>query len=52
MIEQDQPSEPLTSPEKRQYKAPRVEETGDFERLVLSCSHRTGVACPDGNPQS
>jgi hypothetical protein len=28
---------------RRPYEAPRVEETGDFERLVLACSNLPDV---------
>ena len=27
---------------KRSYQAPRIEETGEFERLVLTCTHQPG----------
>ena len=27
---------------KRPYQKPLVEETGDFERLVLTCNHKPG----------
>ena len=43
----DPKSEP--KPAKRPYEAPAVEETGDFERLVLACAHTPsgGPACTD-----
>jgi hypothetical protein len=30
-------------PRKKPYAAPRIEESGSFERLVLACSHKAGA---------
>jgi hypothetical protein len=42
------------APAKREYQSPRIEETGNFERLVLACTHTPGggAVCTDGQPQS
>lgn len=39
------PNHASSSRPRRQYEPPAVEETGDFERLILLCNHE-----PDGLP--
>lgn len=49
------PEDPSThdtppQPVRRPYEPPCVEESGSFERLVLSCSHKPGVSFCEDNP--
>ena len=47
--------EPKEEASKRPYEGPRIEESGDFERLVLACSHLPGPcgqAPPKGTANS
>lgn len=39
---------------RKPYAAPAIEESGNFERLVLACTHRPGgdIVCTSGQPQS
>jgi hypothetical protein len=38
-------------PARRRYEAPRIEESGAFERLVLACGHTPGSGTPACTPR-
>ncbi len=38
----NEPNTPQPPATKRAYEKPRIEESGDFERLVLACAFNAG----------
>jgi hypothetical protein len=45
-MDQDDPtSEKKDHVTRRVYERPHIEESGDFERLVLTCTHKTTPTC-------
>ena len=41
-------SKPPSEKKRRPYEAPRIDESGRFERLVLTCTHTPGTCAGKG----
>jgi hypothetical protein len=45
--DRDRPAEPI---QRRPYESPRIEESGRFEHLVMTCGFMVGTPFCDANP--
>jgi hypothetical protein len=51
-MEEDNNERPQNPAPRRPYQAPKIEETANFENLVLACLRATTADCGKGNAKS